>query len=297
MRRPQPLPDDLGHRPFDRAAADRAHISQGRLRRRDVRRPFHGVQAVVEPRTVEERCTAYAVRLKPGQAFSHATAAQLFRLPLPVRLEQAVELHVSATMPAPAPQTRGVVGHRLRIAPPLVTFRGFPVVRVDEVWCQLAGVLDLDELVIVADALLNRSEGRLLAALQHAAGAKQRVGQRKLTRALAEARVGCASPGETRVRLLLARAGIPEPLLNAPVTDRTGRVLGRGDLVWPDARVVLEYEGLDHGRSDDQFVYDVGRYERFRDAGWVVIRVTVDDLTGPLAQALIARVRRYVLAA
>ena len=296
MPQPAPLPDDLASGPFDRRAAERAGLRQGRLRRADVRRPYRGVQTLHTPQTVLDRCSAYAVRLKPGQAFSHATAAQLLDLPLPQALENETQLHVCAVMPAPAPTTRGVVGHRLRVRPPLGAVHGLPVVRADEVWAQLATELGLDDLVVLGDAILQAYSDvhGVLDALRGAADVPYRAGAARLRRAVVEMRAGSASPGETRVRLLLVRAGVPEPTLNAPVTRADGFVLGHGDLVWAARRVVLEYEG-DHHRVDrEQFRYDIDRYERFQEAGWTVLRVTADDLAAPRSAALVRRVRSLV---
>src|SRR3954451_4239521 len=160
--------------------------------------------------------------MKDGQAFSHATAARLHATPLPRRLEADLAIHVCAVMPAPAPQTRGVVGHRLRVAPPVTMFGPLPVVHPDEAWCQLAAEPTLEELVVAADHLLARSAApeERLALLGGRVTAQLRTGSRTLERALGLARPGSASPAETRVRILLVGAGLPEPELNSAVTDR-----------------------------------------------------------------------------
>jgi very-short-patch-repair endonuclease len=203
-------------------------------------------------------------------------------------------LHVSAVRPAGAPSTAGVVGHRLVAAPETTTVDGLPVCSHPETWCQLASVLGLDDLIVVADHLLTNTtmpEPRARRLLAETIEATRREGAALLRQALAEARRGSESPGETRTRLLLVRAGLPEPLLNHRIRDAFGRYLGKGDLVWLERKVVLEYEGGQHGLDVDQFRYDVERYERFRDAGWIVIRVTADDLRPERRAALIARVR------
>jgi len=100
------------------------------------------------------------------------------------------------------------------------------------------------------------------------------------------------SPGETRVRLLLVRAGIPEPELNQKVFDAVGKYLGKPDLLWRGASVGLEYEGGGHA-EEEQMRIDIERREAFHDAGWDVIRVSADDLRGDARRAaLVARVRR-----
>lgn len=290
MREPRILPDDLQGRAFSRDDAERAGVRSGRLRRRDIRRPFHGVQLVGSFGSLRERCTAYRVRMKPGHAFSHQTAALLHGLPLARAFEEELDLHVSVVMPGRAPTTRGIAGHRIRIAPPVVDVGGLPVVRMDEVWAQLAPLLAVDELVELGDAVLWRDPS-LHDAMRAAAQVPYRPAGDRLRRALREIRPRCASPGETRVRLLLVRAGIREPELNAEVT-LPGEVV-HPDLVWRDRRVVVEYEGNGH-REREQFDYDVERYARMQEQGWTVVRVVADQLRGPKAIALIRRVRALV---
>jgi len=228
--------------------------------------------------------------MKPGQSFSHVTAALLLGLPLPSALEEDPDLHVSTVHPAPPPTARGVAGHRLRIEPEVVPFAGLPVVAPWEALAQLAPLLAVDELIELGDAVLWRWKDAL-PQLEAVAGTPGRIGGARLRAALKEMRPGCASPGETRVRLLLTRAGVPMPELNAPVTGRHGQDLGRPDLLWRAERVTVEYEGDQHRTDRRQFRIDVERYERFRDDGWTVVRVTADDLVGPRRQALIRRVK------
>lgn len=293
MSSARPLPPSLRDRPFGVREAVVAGVDPNRLRRRDIVHPFRGVSVTVPPVTLLERCRAYLVRMKPGQAFSHQTAASLLGLPLPVP-EEATLLHICSVRPAAEPRVVGVVGHRLGVAPPVLDLSGLPVCAHAEVWCQLASTLGLDDLVAAADHLLeattlSEEEGKAL--LDIAIGRTRRRGCSTLRRALQEARKGSRSPGETRVRLLLCRAGLPEPELNVRILDDRGRFLGTGDLVWRRYRVVLEYEGAHHASDPEQFRYDVERYERFRDAGWTVVRVTAADLRGDRRAALVARMR------
>ncbi len=87
-----------------------------------------------------------------------------------------------------------------------------------------------------------------------------------------------ASPPETRLRLVwVIDAELPPPLVNVPVYDRRGRLLGVPDLLDPDAGLVVEYDGDDHrdpGRHSD----DVDREAGFRGVGLEVTRVTGRDL-------------------
>ncbi|MDH2444389.1 hypothetical protein QDR37_10590 [Amnibacterium sp. CER49] len=181
----------------------------------------------------------------------------------------------------------------------MVEARGLPVCAPEEVWCQLGSMLTVDDLVVAADALLHMADGRAdewRTALRSALDEGRWAGSPALREALAFTRPRCWPPGETRIRLLLLRAGLPEPELNGVIVGDDGSFLGTADLVWRDRKVLLEYEGARQGSDEGRFRSDVERYERFRDAGWIVLRATADDLrTAARRAALARRVARYVL--
>jgi very-short-patch-repair endonuclease len=154
----------------------------------------------------------------------------------------------------------------------------------------MAPLLAVDELIELGDAVLWR-DGELLDPMRAAARTPYRPGRDRLARALREIRSGSASPGETRTRLLLVRAGIREPELNAGV--QLPNELVHPDMAWPDRMVAVEYEGDGH-REREQFQYDIGRYERMQAAGWTVVRVVSSDLQGARATALVRRVKALV---
>ena len=72
-------------------------------------------------------------------------------------------------------------------------------------------------------------------------------------------------------------AGLPRPLVNQPVFDRRGRLLGYPDLLDVEAGLVGEYDGEDHRRSL-RHSHDVGREALFRRHGLEVTRATSWDL-------------------
>ncbi|HET6626374.1 MAG TPA: hypothetical protein VFG63_08285, partial [Nocardioidaceae bacterium] len=85
------------------------------------------------------------------------------------------------------------------------------------------------------------------------------------------------SPNETRTRLIwVLDAGFPKPLVNRPVWDLQGRLLGYADLLDPEAGVVGEYDGADH-RSGRRQSKDVAREDRFRRCGLEYFKVTGPD--------------------
>lgn len=83
---------------------------------------------------------------------------------------------------------------------------------------------------------------------------------------------------ETRWRLVVAAAGIPEPLLNQPVRDHAGEWIACPDTQWPEVRVAAEYDGLHHYADARQWRHDIARKELMEDEGWRVLRITSDDV-------------------
>jgi very-short-patch-repair endonuclease len=96
---------------------------------------------------------------------------------------------------------------------------------------------------------------------------------------------------ETRLRLLLMRAGLPEPELN-PAVPVDGRVL-HPDLLYRPWALVLEYEGDGHRTDPTAWRRDISRREALQSAGYRVLQVHSDDLRVD-PQCLVARVSRAI---
>ena len=97
-------------------------------------------------------------------------------------------------------------------------------------------------------------------------------GIRKARLALEQARVGADSAPETRLRLALERAGLPEPELNHP-TELGFGVVREPDLGYREQRVAVEYEGEGHSEPA-QIVRDIEREEDYSRAGWHLVRIS-----------------------
>lgn len=292
------LPDYLPES-FSIAQARSAGVRYGRTRGKDLTSPFHGVRTIVSPKddlkpeeSIRRRAAQYAPRLRPGQFFCESTALALHHLPLP-RDEARAPLHIGVRPPATPPRTRGVVGHQFRVR----AMTGDPPrCSAIDAWVQCARRLRLDALVVIGDALVRREEplatlSQLQAAVLGAAGSR---GSTRLVEALGLVRSGTDSPKETEVRLLIVRAGLPEPAVNETVRDARGRKLGLGDLVYSLWRVVIEYDGGYHFANDEQIKKDIDRLARFTEAGWTVIRVHKHHLLEP--DVLVRRIRGALLA-
>jgi hypothetical protein len=291
-----PIPPELNPRGFRVAEAIESGITFSRLRGRDLERPFRGTRTIGSGNSVFDLAAAYAPLLRAGDRFSHTTAAILWGLPLP---RGFAELHVSTAAGRNPPRGKGVIGHRSSVST-AITREGLPVSGPRSMFLELATELELDDLVSVGDALildpylLDPHDIRPWTNIQDLASAcegSRAPGCRRARRALKLMRQGAESRPETLLRLLLIRAGLPEPELNSDIHDAAGRFLGRGDLVYRAARVIVEYDGDHHRNSKEQYENDIMRLERFRDADWIVVQVRDRGLFVNADQT-IARVRR-----
>ena len=80
---------------------------------------------------------------------------------------------------------------------------------------------------------------------------------------------------ETRLRWLLLQAGLPKPKVQADLHDSQGRFVGRADLYYPQARLVIEYDGVNHR---ERLVEDNRRQNLLMNAGFRLLRFTAADL-------------------
>jgi very-short-patch-repair endonuclease len=170
---------------------------------------------------------------------------------------------------------------------------GLRLVRAAVTWGGIADRLTVDDLVVVGDAALRRGLAGLDALESIASGERHRRGVRSLRRALPLLEPRTDSPMETRLRLLLVRAGLPRPEANRDVVVH-GEWLARPDLSYPQLRIAIEFDG-DHHRSRRQWLSDRARRQLLEDAGWIVLEFTADDvLRRP--EATVERVRRAIAA-
>ncbi len=88
------------------------------------------------------------------------------------------------------------------------------------------------------------------------------------------------SPLETLGRLLIQEHGLPPPEPQFAVADDFG-VFAYADLAWPDARVIVEFDGMlkYDGREPQALRREKQRQERIERLGWIVVRLTWHDIT------------------
>lgn len=140
----------------------------------------------------------------------------------------------------------------------------------------------IDAAIVATDSLaratrLNLAEVRLLV--------ERYKGRREIRRAreaLPLVDPGAESPRETWLRLLLVRAGFPPPQTQIGVRNEYGVVIAVVDMGWEHLKLGLEYEGDHHRTNRRQFNRDIHRYEELREMGWLIIRITVEDVPGSI---------------
>lgn len=247
-------------------------------------RPTRGVRSVSVPQTLVDRAAGLLPALPSDAAFSHTTSAALHGLPLSYALEQDQRLHVSGPLDNRRMRRPDVVAHRCLHARSRDVIDGLPVVGLADTWVDLGELVGrgkpagLDDLIVVGDAVAARLG--VVAPLREALLRRVRPrGKVALLEALQEVRVGSASPRETLARLMLVRCGLPEPLLNHPVLDEFGALLGYADLLWVEQRVAGEYQGEEFHDGDEERARDERRRLGFeRSAGVHVEEIWKADM-------------------
>lgn len=251
------------------------------MRNRALAAPFHGTR-VGSTMAIDFtlRCDALATRMPPGAAFSHRTAALLHGMPLPMSTTTG-PLDVTVPVPRRAMRRRGVLGHRAVLLKGDVQILGnVPVTSVERTWCDLATMLDLPDLVAVADFLLWHEAPRTTRA--RLAGAiddyPSRAGIRALRRALALSSDHSRSRPESLVRVDLALSGLPTPDANYELYLTVARRTVYFDLAYPKYKLELEYHGDQHRTDIRQWRSDVRRANDIGDEGWQTLQFTGADL-------------------
>lgn len=268
------------------------------------------ISAAVE---MDHRLWAYAACLYAGEGavVSGATAAYLWGVDLvtgapsrnyagPSRNNADVAgangVPVEVTIP-PTRRVRTRMPHvtvvRAALAPTDVTTFGLLTLTTPErTAADLVRRLDRVEGIVALDAMLHRRVVTMEKLLARAVDMSGRYGGAVFADAVRLADAGAESPMETRLRMLFVDGGLPRPVAQFAICDRRGRFVGRGDLAYPEHLVCIEYEG-DHHRERATFRRDIARVNAMQEAGWVVIRVTADDIYLTPEQ-LIQRVRRLI---
>jgi hypothetical protein len=240
--------------PFLSSAVRGVHLSDWELRPPRYTQLFRGVwiDAAIELDIVTRGRAALLVTER-GSALSHHTAAEIWGGVVP----DEPDIHVtSVKVPS---RKNGIVGHRARRSTLVQQFRGVRLTTPAQTFTDLR-LLSLVDLVVLGDSLVRRERVTTEALREAAAGVGGRSGVH-LRRSAGLVRAEVDSAMETRLRLLMVLAGLPEPTVNHKIRWPDGTVRFRFDLAYPEHRLAIEYDGRQHAESHRQWGIDVDRRE------------------------------------
>jgi very-short-patch-repair endonuclease len=284
MARTPAIPPELTRKPFSLDEARDAGLTHSALRGKSWERLGAGLYRWTElPK--DHWLTLHAWRrVLPREAvFIGASAAWLFGLDL----EPASPVEI-ALPPSFGHRSRaGLVVRHLEIPrEEVVTIRGLRAATLPLTLAGLCVTRPAIEALIAIDMAVRVGLTNSVALNKYADAEKGRPGTARL-RALASLAAPAESPMETRLRWLLIRAGLPTPEVQTDLRDSSDRFVGRADLYYPSARLVLEYDG---GNHRERLVDDDLRQNLLVSAGYQVLRFTSADLHSR-ADVTLAQVR------
>jgi very-short-patch-repair endonuclease len=136
--------------------------------------------------------------------------------------------------------------------------------------------------VILADAALNAElvqQDELIATadrFRHWAGSPAARAAVRFADGLSE------SVGESRLRVLMANHGLPDPRLQVEIRDDEGNLAGRVDFL-VERRLIVEFDGVQKYavRPSDALLAEKWREDRLRELGYSFVRVGWSDLDRP----------------
>ncbi len=239
---------------------------------------------------------AALLRALPAHAFfCGPTAAVLHGLPLPYALSTTAWERPFIGVPADQNRIRrpGTTGRALAVVPDdIVEVHGIRCTSPLRTWAELAEMLGVGQLTAISDRLISRHHQmatrkdleRMHRRFLGGRGSKRR----RLAVDLADERA--ESPRESELRVLLIQSGLPVPQSNVEIFDGS-RFVARVDLLYPDERLIIEYDG-DHHRDPHQWSRDQSRRAELESLGYRMTVVTARDFDDPVA--LLARIRRLL---
>ena len=224
------------------------------------------------PQDVRLRLLAIARRAPAQYAFSGVTAAWLLGLE-PILIEP-IEITIPRDLPI-----RSRVGARVRRAAlseaDVIMREGLRTTCALRTACDLGSRRDLVEAVVGVDMALHAGLVTLAQLESYVVANSGTKGIRRLRYAIKWAEPGAESPMETRLRMELVRARLPRPLVQAELSSARGEFLGRVDLYYPDRRLAIEYDGINHR---ERLEADMRRQNAILNAGFHLLRFTAPDL-------------------
>ncbi|MFG1906702.1 hypothetical protein [Kribbella sp. NPDC048928] len=269
------------------AQAREAGISRGVLRGPRYQRVLGPVYAEAQAAVTPQLLAEAGLLLTPGAAVSHHTALSLWTDDVRAG-DRDVHVTVQRDPHQVLPRVDGLRVHEVQHLD-LVLRAGLPLTSPERTFLDLAPYCDLTELVTAGDSLVRHTytqPAHLIDLTTSALGIRH---VRRARQAAGLVRSGVDSPMETRLRLLLVLAGLPEPVVGYVVTDSAGGWVAKPDLAYPDIKHAIEYDGKHHLVDARQWRQDIRRRENLEREGWLVRVITSHDLL-QVPQTVVARI-------
>lgn len=215
-------------------------------------------------------------RLPAATHVSHHTAVRLWGGVAP----DSADIHICMVSREARCRRAGVAAHLGTLAAQTTICDGVPISTPEQAFLDLASVgASLVDLVVAGDSMARANDldpQRFIAA----ADAFEGRNAQRARRAAALVRAGVDSPMETRVRLLIVLAGLPEPHVNFIVRVAGGRWRWRFDLCYPEYKLIIEYDGRQHAYDAEQWSHDLERREWLDRDGWRILIVISEGIYG-----------------
>ena len=266
------MPRELTKGPFLLSEARRAGITLSALKGKTWRRL--GAELYVWDGAGADHwrlLSAWHRRLPREAVFAGVTAAWMLGLDF----EPAVPVEVVVPIGCGVRSRPGLSVRRCELSPDEVTvIRGRRATAPHRTLTDLCARWQEVDALVAIDMAVRAGLSDVAGLCRHAAQAGGRPGVRRLRR-LAELAAPAESPMETRLRWLFIQSGLPVPEVQTNLQDRDGRFVGRADLYFPAARLVVEYDG---GNHRERLVADDRRQNLLVNAGFKVLRFTATDV-------------------
>lgn len=299
MRRAK-LPDHLTTGSFSVRASDKAGVTRTRTAAKDLVTVSRGIRVPVQSGASGAAALRAYTDQDDNSVLTSLSALRVWGGPLPAQFSGDWRIHVARRRGFSFPRRVNVVGHLLTFLPgETVEYDGVRLTSPARTWLDLAPLLAIDELVAVGDFLVcahgpdfPRPRVPLCSIddLREAVSRHRGMRGLKTARAALElVRVGCDSAPETRMRLALVEAGLPEPELNHVLVGHEGQPVLWPDAAYPQWRIALQYDGRHHA-GEEQYLRDIERQDITALCGWLEVRIGKHHLEGE-RPAVVRKVR------
>lgn len=273
--------------PFTAADAARLGIDSNHLRELlacgAIRQILYGVYvpgAWID--TLATRARAAARVLPPQCVIADRSAASLHGIDVLdyAELDVVPDLEVVSVRAANPTRRGGVLGGKRDLEPgEVMTIDGVPVTTPIRTACDIACLRGRRRAIATLDAFRTMfviSEADLRRMLRRYAG---RRGVTQLRELIPLSRTGVDSQAESWIRIDMHDEGFPMPEAQVWV-----RVPGWGrakvENAYEHLRIAVEFDGEEHHSDDEDVAYDEARRTALRIAGWIIIVVRRDGLSG-----------------